>query len=62
MSSSHRYLPVLVAPTRTDPLPPPQEGTLTYPQYLATVRAQVNYAKEVHDMLLQAVQNLGAGE
>jgi serum response factor/mediator of RNA polymerase II transcription subunit 29 len=35
---------------------------LTYPQYLATVRAQVSFAKEVHDMLESAAQNMSPGE
>ncbi|XP_075227608.1 mediator complex subunit intersex [Lycorma delicatula] len=57
-ASSHRYLPLTVNPTRIEPLPTQDGNTLTYPQFLATVRSQVAYAKEVHDMLLSAAQNI----
>lgn len=60
-ASSQRYLPLPVATTRMEPLPG-QEGTLTYPQYLATVRAQLAYTKEVQDCLITAAQNLVPGE
>ena len=59
-AASQRYLPLQVALTRTDPMP--GQEMLTYPQYLATVRAQVSFAKEVHDMLLGAAQNVAPGE
>ncbi|KAJ9574708.1 hypothetical protein L9F63_008121 [Diploptera punctata] len=59
-SASQRYLPLQVALTRTDPIP--GQEMLTYPQYLATVRAQVSFAKEVHDMLVGAAQNVAPGE
>lgn len=59
-ASSQRYLPLNVLPTRTEPLPG-QDGLL-YPQYLATVRAQVQFAKQVHDTLMVAVQSLNAME
>ncbi|XP_049776592.1 mediator of RNA polymerase II transcription subunit 29 isoform X1 [Schistocerca cancellata] len=62
LSSSQRYLPLPVATARTEPLPAQDVGSLTYPQYLATVRAQVAYTKEIHDVLLAAAQNLGMGE
>jgi len=61
-AASQRYLPLPVALTRTDPLPNQEGAALTYPQYLATVRAQVSFAKEVHDMLESAAQNSSPGE
>lgn len=61
-ASSQRYLPLTVMSTRTDPIPTQDMSALTYPQYLATVRAQVLYAKEVHDMLFAAAQNIASGE
>lgn len=61
-AASQRYLPLPVALTRTDPLPNQEGAALTYPQYLATVRAQVSFAKEVHDMLESAAQNMSPGE
>lgn len=59
-ASSQRYLPLNVLPTRTEPLPG-QDGLL-YPQYLATVRLQIQFAKQVHDTLMRAVQTLNAME
>ncbi|XP_046670029.1 mediator of RNA polymerase II transcription subunit 29 [Homalodisca vitripennis] len=59
-ASSQRYLPLAVAATRTELIPNQDMNILTYPQYLSTVRAQVLYAKEVHDMLLTAAQNISA--
>ena len=59
-ASSQRYLPLNVLPTRTEPAPG-QDGLL-YPQYLNTVRAQMAFAKQVHDALMVAVQNLSAIE
>ncbi|XP_063233783.1 mediator of RNA polymerase II transcription subunit 29 [Bacillus rossius redtenbacheri] len=61
-SSSQRYLPSAVVPTRTEPLPGQDQATLTYPQYLGTVRSQVAYAKEVHDTLVAAAQNITPSE
>ncbi|XP_066999792.2 mediator of RNA polymerase II transcription subunit 29 [Anabrus simplex] len=61
-SSSQRYLPLVVAPTRTEPLPAQDGGTLTYPQYLATVRSQLAYTKEIQDTLFTAAHNLVPGE
>lgn len=61
-ASSQRYLPLAVVSTRADPIANQDMSTLTYTQYLATVRAQVNYAKEIHDMLLTAAQNIASGE
>lgn len=61
-ASSQRYLHLTVTPTRTEPLPSQDGSTLTYPQYLATVRTQVAYAKEIHDMLLAAAQNITPAE
>ncbi|KAG8229985.1 hypothetical protein J437_LFUL008563 [Ladona fulva] len=35
---------------------------LTYSQFLATVRAQVSYAREIHHALVAAAQNVTSGE
>ncbi|GLV43220.1 intersex [Carabus blaptoides fortunei] len=62
-SSSQRYLPLQVAPTRMETLPGmPDTGTLTYPQFLATASAQVAYTKEVHDTLVAAAQNISPSD
>lgn len=39
-----------------------QDGTLTYPQFLATASAQVAYTKEVHDTLVAAAQNISPSD
>lgn len=61
-SSSQRYLPLQVAPTRMETLSGMQDGTLTYPQFLATASAQVAYTKEVHDTLVAAAQNISPSD
>lgn len=35
-----------------------QENVLTYTQYLDLVKTQITYAKEIHDTLLMAAQNI----
>lgn len=47
----------MVYPTRTEPLPTQELSSLTYPQYLSTVRSQISYLKEVQELLLSASQN-----
>ncbi|XP_065160653.1 mediator of RNA polymerase II transcription subunit 29 [Atheta coriaria] len=59
--SSSRYLPMPVVPTRTENLGI-SDNTLTYPQYLATVNAQVSYAKEIHNTLVAAAQNISPSD
>ncbi|KAK6631679.1 hypothetical protein RUM43_013743 [Polyplax serrata] len=61
-SSSARYLQFPVAPTRTEPLGYQDGNSLTYPQYLATVRTQVAYAKEIHDSLAATAQTIAPSE
>ncbi|XP_043490986.1 mediator of RNA polymerase II transcription subunit 29 [Polistes fuscatus] len=61
-SSSIRYLPMTVLPTRTDTVSAQEGPALTYPQFLMTVRAQVGYAKEVHDTLVSAARTIAPGE
>ncbi|KAK9302433.1 hypothetical protein QLX08_005577 [Tetragonisca angustula] len=59
-SSSVRYLPVSVIPTRTDTVGTQEGPALTYPQFLMTVRAQVAYVREVHDTLVSASQSIAS--
>ncbi|XP_076242772.1 mediator of RNA polymerase II transcription subunit 29-like [Calliopsis andreniformis] len=61
-SSSLRYLPVSVIPTRTDTVAAQEGPALTYPQFLMTVKAQVAYAREVHDTLISAAHAIASGE
>ncbi|CAG9112887.1 hypothetical protein JYU34_005243 [Plutella xylostella] len=61
--SAAHYLPLTVIPSRLDAAPTTQEtNPLSYPQYLATVRAQVSYAKAIHDILESAAQNISPPE
>lgn len=61
-ASSQRYLPVPVASTRIEPLAPTENGPISYPQYLSTVRTQISYAKDIHDTLICAAQNISPSE
>ncbi|XP_070497153.1 mediator of RNA polymerase II transcription subunit 29-like [Chironomus tepperi] len=54
--ASQVYLPVPVVPTRSENMA--QENALTYMQYLDLVKTQITYAKEIHDTLLMAAQNI----
>lgn len=60
-SASQRYLPSTVMTTRIEPIPT-NENALSYPQYLSTVRQQIAYAKDVHDTLICAAQNIAPAE
>ncbi|VVD03600.1 unnamed protein product [Leptidea sinapis] len=60
--SAAHYLPLTVIPTRMDSGPITQETTLSYPQYLNTVRLQISYAKDIHDTLVAAAQNISPTE
>lgn len=59
--SSNRYLHLPVAPTRSESLGI-NDNTLTYPQYLSTASSQVAYAKEIHDTLIAAAQNISPSD
>lgn len=59
--STERYLPLPVNPSRVEPMPQ-EVATLTYPQYLSSVRSQISYLKEIHDLLLTASQNVRSNE
>ncbi|XP_014364217.2 mediator of RNA polymerase II transcription subunit 29 [Papilio machaon] len=56
--SAAHYLPLTVNTSRLDSGPPTQDTQLTYPQYLNTVRLQISYAKDIHDTLVAAAQNI----
>ncbi|KAI8437559.1 hypothetical protein MSG28_011856 [Choristoneura fumiferana] len=53
--SAAHYMPAPVIPSRLD-AGPNSETTLSYPQYLNTVRLQISYAKDIHDTLVAAAQ------
>ncbi|XP_034835747.1 mediator of RNA polymerase II transcription subunit 29 [Maniola hyperantus] len=60
--SAAHYLPLTVIPSRLDSGSSTQETTLSYPQYLNTVRLQISYAKDIHDTLVAAAQNISPAE
>jgi hypothetical protein len=55
-NASQNYLAVPVVPIRNENLV--QENVLNYSQYLELVKTQIIYAKEIHDTLLMAAQNI----
>ncbi|RZC41488.1 Med29 domain containing protein [Asbolus verrucosus] len=59
--SSNRYLHIPVAASRNENMAI-NENMLTYPQFLATASAQVSYAKEIHDTLVAAAQNISPSD
>lgn len=61
-AASQRYLPVLVNTTRFEPFLPMEGNHVSYPQYLSTVRTQITYAKDIHDTLICAAQNISPTE
>ncbi|XP_013186069.1 mediator of RNA polymerase II transcription subunit 29 [Amyelois transitella] len=60
--SAAHYLPLNVIPSRLDTGPVTQETPLSYPQYLNTVGLQIAYAKDIHDTLVAAAQNISPTE
>lgn len=58
-ASSQQYLPIPVA---TSQQPPPETNALTYNQYLEVVKLQIGYAKDIHDTLICAAQNISPSE
>ncbi|XP_072933351.1 mediator of RNA polymerase II transcription subunit 29 [Epargyreus clarus] len=60
-SASH-YLPLTVISSRLDSGPTTQDTALSYPQYMNTVRLQISYAKDIHDTLVAAAQNISPTE
>ncbi|KAF9808460.1 hypothetical protein SFRURICE_008513 [Spodoptera frugiperda] len=60
--SAAHYLPMTVMPSRLDTGPATTDTSLSYPQYLNTVRLQITYAKDIHDTLVAAAQNISPTE
>ncbi|XP_077292001.1 mediator complex subunit intersex [Arctopsyche grandis] len=57
-------LPLAVLTSRSEVILPPEPppSALSYPQFLTVARMQVTYAKEIHDTLIAAVQNISPTE
>ncbi|XP_062716775.1 mediator of RNA polymerase II transcription subunit 29 isoform X2 [Aedes albopictus] len=58
-ASSQQYLPIPVAPTQPNPA---ETNALSYGQYLDVVKIQIGYAKDIHDTLICAAQNICPSE
>lgn len=62
-SAAVKYMPVSVIPSRTEivgsGVPP---DALTYPQYLMTVKSQVQYTKDIYNLLYNAAHSLTPSE
>uniref|UniRef100_A0A2C9GUH5 Mediator of RNA polymerase II transcription subunit 29 n=1 Tax=Anopheles culicifacies TaxID=139723 RepID=A0A2C9GUH5_9DIPT len=58
-ASSQQYLPIPVA---TSQPPLTETNALTYNQYLEVVKLQIGYAKDIHDTLICAAQNISPSE
>ncbi|EDS30565.1 intersex [Culex quinquefasciatus] len=58
-ASSQQYLPIPVAPTQPNPA---ETNALSYSQYLDVVKIQIGYAKDIHDTLICAAQNISPSE
>ncbi|KAK7104712.1 mediator of RNA polymerase II transcription subunit 29-like [Littorina saxatilis] len=54
---SMKNTPLTVMISKPDPNVPQQEGQ-SYAQYLTTMRQQINYAKEIHDLLHESATKL----
>ncbi|CAO1412049.1 unnamed protein product [Diamesa serratosioi] len=60
-NASLQSLPLPVASNRTDYIGI-EDNTLSYPQYLELIRIQINCAKEIHDTLVMAAQNISPSD
>lgn len=58
-TSSQQYFPIPVAPTQPNPA---ETNALSYNQYLDVVKIQIGYAKDIHDTLICAAQNICPSE
>lgn len=56
-SNAQVYLPVPVVPQKNESIPQ-ENATLSYGQFLELVNTQITYAKDVHDTLVMAAQNI----
>ncbi|KAL6434600.1 hypothetical protein ACFW04_006156 [Cataglyphis niger] len=61
-NSSLRYLPMSVITNRSDTVSTQEGPALSYPQFLMTVRAQVAYARDIHDALMSHARAISSGE
>ncbi|XP_016929475.1 mediator of RNA polymerase II transcription subunit 29 [Drosophila suzukii] len=61
-NSSNHYLPGPVTPMRMETFMPDNAGPIPYPTYLNTVRVHVQSAKDIHDTLISAAQNISQAD
>ncbi|XP_076305792.1 mediator complex subunit intersex [Tachypleus tridentatus] len=63
LRDSQQYLPLPVLTTKTDVNQgPTQDTTLSYSQYLATVKSQVAFAKNVQEILTEGARKITQNE
>jgi len=59
---SQMYLPFPVSSAKTDNVVDPNsnigDNSISYNQYLITIKSQVNFAKTVHDMLIEGAKRI----
>ncbi|XP_072767844.1 mediator of RNA polymerase II transcription subunit 29-like [Anoplolepis gracilipes] len=61
-NSSLRYLPMSVITNRTDTVNTQEGPALSYPQFLMTVRAQIAFARDVHDAFMSHARAISSGD
>ncbi|EDW77520.1 uncharacterized protein Dwil_GK24513 [Drosophila willistoni] len=61
-NSSNHYLPGMVTPMRMESFITDNAGPIPYPTYLNTVRVHVQSAKDIHDTLISAAQNISQAD
>uniref|UniRef100_W8B7V7 Mediator of RNA polymerase II transcription subunit 29 n=1 Tax=Ceratitis capitata TaxID=7213 RepID=W8B7V7_CERCA len=63
LSSAQHYLPSAVTPARIEPyMQENPGGPMTYSTYLNIVRVHVQSAKDIHDTLISAAQNISQAD
>ncbi|XP_067138076.1 mediator of RNA polymerase II transcription subunit 29 [Centruroides vittatus] len=60
---SQQYLPLPVSSNKIDSAPAPtQDGTLSYSQYLSTIKSQVSFATAVQEILAEGARKITQGD
>ncbi|XP_023235111.1 mediator of RNA polymerase II transcription subunit 29-like [Centruroides sculpturatus] len=60
---SQQYLPLPVSSNKIDTAPAPtQDGTLSYSQYLSTIKSQVSFATAVQEILAEGARKITQGD
>ena len=60
---SQMYLPFAVSANKFEPTDTTAtDNTISYSQYLNTIKSQINFAKTVHDLLLEGSKRISQNE